>query len=130
MKIKYEFATKEVVEVEVENGAGTVVIDSRRAESANNQRQHYHCPYSINAKIYEGKAYATPDFTDKLFSNDSEFSAHVWEAFSHLTQIQQRRLLMLAGGLSILEISKREKKNYRAVYESIEAARKKFLKFY
>ena len=49
-------------------------------------------------------------------------------ALDKLSETQQRRLLMLADGLSIREIARREGVDHRAVRESIEAARKKFKK--
>jgi len=39
-------------------------------------------------------------------------------------------MMMLAGGLSMREIARREDKDIKTVRESIEAARKKFLKFF
>ena len=38
--------------------------------------------------------------------------------------------MLLAAGLSVREIARREGKNFKSVYESIEAAKKKFLKFF
>jgi len=37
---------------------------------------------------------------------------------------------MLAGGLSEREIARREGKDFKTVHESIEAARKRFRKFF
>jgi DNA-binding CsgD family transcriptional regulator len=65
-----------------------------------------------------------------MFSEDEDRNARVREAFSHLTETQQRRLLMLASGLSEREIARREDKDIKTICESIAAARKKFLKFF
>lgn len=129
MKVKYEFDNGEVTEVEVSEEIGAMIIDSRREEESGNRKERRHC-YSLDAIVYEGVEYGTPDFTEEMFDDREERDARVREAFSHLSDVQQRRLLMLAGGLSIREIAKREGKNYRTVHESIEAARKKFLKFF
>lgn len=129
MKVKYEFDNGEVTEVEVSEEIGAMIIDSRREEESGNRKERRHC-YSLDAILYEGIEYGTPDFTEEMFDDREERDARVREAFSHLSDVQQRRLLMLAGGLSIREIAKREGKNYRTVHESIEAARKKFLKFF
>lgn len=43
MIIKYKFATGEVTEVEVSDEIGTVILDSRREEHANNERHRYSC---------------------------------------------------------------------------------------
>ena len=129
MKVKYEFDNGEITEVEVSEEIGAMVIDSRRDEESGNRKERRHC-YSLDAITYEGKEYSIPDFTEKMLDDSREHNARVREAFSHLTKTQQRRLLMLAGGLSIRKIAEREGKDYRYVYESIEAAKKKFLKFF
>lgn len=129
MKLRYEFDNGEVTEVEVSEEIGAMIIDSRREEESGNRKERRHC-YFLDAILYEGIEYGTPDFTEEMFDDREERDARVREAFSHLSSVQQRRLLMLAGGLSIREIAKREGKNYRTVHESIEAARKKFLKFF
>ncbi len=83
-----------------------------------------------DAALYEGEDYGTEDFTDRLFDDTAEENARVRRAFSHLSDIQQRRLLLYSKGLSIREIARREGKDFRTVYDSIEAARKKFLRFF
>lgn len=129
MKIKYTFNNGENSEVEVKEELGFVIMESRRAEAALDKKEQRHC-YSLDAITYEGLEYGTSDFTESLFNGSDERNAHIREAFSHLTEIQQRRMLMLAAGLSIREIAKRENKDFGSVYESIEAGRKNFLKNY
>lgn len=99
MKIKYEFATGDATEVEVSEEIGAMVIDSRREEESADRKERRHC-YSLDAIDYEGLEYSTPDFTEAMFSGDDERDERIRRAFSHLTQTQQRRILMLAGGLS------------------------------
>lgn len=48
MIIKYKFATGEVTEVEVSDEIGTVILDSRREEHANNERHRYHTAFSLD----------------------------------------------------------------------------------
>ena len=59
-----------------------------------------------------------------------EYSSHINKTFARLSEIQQRRMLMLAAGMSMHEIADKEGVDYRAVYDSIKAARKKFLKYF
>ena len=59
-----------------------------------------------------------------------EGDRRVYDAFHRLSEVQQRRLLMLAGGMSIQEIARQEGSNFRTVHESVEAGRKKFKKFF
>jgi len=129
MKVKYEFNNGEVTEVEVEDSIGAIIIDSRREEESAERRHRRHC-YSMDAAVYEGLEYGTADFTEALFDDSDERSKRVREAFSHLSEIQKKRLMLLAGGVSIREIARREGKAFNTVYESVEAAKKKFLKFF
>jgi len=129
MKVKYEFNNGDVTEVEVEDSIGAIIIDSRREEESAERKHRRHC-YSMDAAVYEGLEYGTADFTEALFDDSNERSKRIREAFSHLSEIQKKRLLLLAGGVSVREIARREGKNFRTVYDSIEAAKKKFLKFF
>ena len=116
MKIKYSFNNGEIKEVEVSEEIGAVIEESRRKEAALAKKEQRHC-YSLDAVTYEGTEY-------------EERSAHIREAFSHLTETQRRRILMLAAGMSIREIAARENTHHRAVEDSIQQGRKKFLKFF
>lgn len=85
----------------------------------------------MDAIDYEGLEYADPeDFTEKLFDDTPERNAHIKECFEKLTEVQQRRMLMLASGLSLREIARREGKDIKTIRESVEAARAKFKKFF
>lgn len=127
MKIKYQFADGTTTEVEVSEEIGAVIIDSRKAEHAQDERQRYHCPYSYDAIDYEGEEYATDD-TPETEHIRSERDARLYTALAALTETQRRRLLILADGLSMREIARREKADIKTVRESIEGARKKFQK--
>ena len=129
MKITYKFADGTVSEVEVSEEIGIIIMESRKKELNLSRKERYHC-ISLDAFEYEGEEVSCPDFTEKLSCCDEEKSDRVRKAFSHLSEIQQRRLSMLAEGLSVREIARREGKNFRSVYESIESAKKKFLKFF
>ena len=129
MKIKYAFNNGEIKEVEVSDKIGAVIEESRRKEAALAKKEQRHC-YSLDAVTYEGVEFGEPDFTASMFDGSEERSAHIREAFSHLTETQQRRILMLAAGMSIREIAARENTHHRAVEDSIQQGRKKFLKHY
>ena len=129
MKIEYQFITGEKTEVEVDTSIGAVIIDSRREEDSADRKHRRHC-MSLDAITYEGIEFGTEDFTKAMFDDTEERDAHIREAFSHLTPVQQRRMKMLANGLSIREIARCEGKDFKSVRESIEAARKKFLKHF
>lgn len=127
MKIKYTFADGATTEVEVSEEIGAVIIDSRKAEHAQDERQRYHCPYSYDAIDYEGEEYATDETPETEYIR-SERDSRLYTALAALTENQRRRLLMLADGLSMREIARREKADIKTVHESIEGARKKFQK--
>ena len=129
MKIMYTFADDSTSEVEVSEEVGTAIMDSRREEANGNRRERCHC-WSIDAIDYEGEVYGIPDFTEALFSEEGERNARVRKAFSHLTVTQQRRLIMLAAGMSEQEIARREGRDIKTIRESIDGARKKFLKYF
>lgn len=126
MKIKYEFVDETSVEIEVSEEIGTVIVDSRRDESSLERKERRHC-YSLDAITYEGKEYGKEDYHECL-DESIDRDARVRAAFDTLTDVQKRRLLMLADGLSMREIARREGIKHHAVMESIEGARKKFLK--
>ena len=129
MKITYKFADDTTSEVEVFEEIGTLIMESRRVESNGDRKERYHC-WSLDAIEFEGTEYSTPDFATVLFDGSEERDTRVREAFSHLSETQQSRMLMLAAGLSEREIARREGKDIKTIRESIDGARKKFLKFF
>lgn len=128
MKINYTFANGEVSDVEVSEEIGTVILDSRREESNLDRKERYHC-YSLDGAEFEGMEMAEDDTpeTELLLQLENQ---HIAETFDRLSEVQKRRLLLLAQGLSVREIARREGKDIKIIRESIEGARKKFLKFF
>lgn len=128
MKINYTFANGEVSEVEVNEEIGNVILDSRRLEDNLARKERYHC-YSMDAADYEGEEYADRETPESALFLQLE-NKSIADAFDKLSEVQKRRLLMLAQGLSVREIARREGKDIKTIRESIEGARKKFLKFF
>ena len=126
MKIKYEFADGTVSEVEVEESIGEVIIEDRRLEDNLSRKERYHC-YSLDAAQFEGAEYASEETPEMQMEQglDTERIAH---ALDGLSEVQRRRLLMLAEGKSMREIAREEKVQHRAVVKSIEGAKKTFRK--
>lgn len=60
----------------------------------------------------------------------AERNKRLYNAMKTLTAVQQRRLLMLADGLSLREIARVEGVDHRAVRESIDSAKKKIKKVF
>lgn len=126
MKITWNFADGSTSEVEVNEELGEIILDSRRQEENLERKERYHCT-SYDAFEYESEELAgddTPEtITEQEFDNE-----RIDHALSELSEIQRKRLLMLAAGLSVRELARREGKEIKTVRESIAAARKKFLK--
>lgn len=96
MKINYTFANGETSDVEVREEIGNLILDSRREESNQDRKERYHC-YSLDAAEYEGEDYAdgsTPE-TELFLQLENQ---RIKEAFEQLSEVQRRRLLMLAEG--------------------------------
>lgn len=128
MKVKYEFDNGDVTEVEVSEEVGAVIIDSRRKEESLARKERRHC-YSLDAIAYEGKEYGTEDYME-MFDDSDELNARVHKALSHLTEVQKRRLLMLASGMTVMDIARKENKDYSVIRESVMSAKKKFKKYF
>ena len=129
MKIKYEFADGTISEVEVSTEIGSVIIESRKAEHAADERERYHREFSMDAAEYEGV-----DWAETIGPEDIAIAAaankELRQMMRLLTPVQRRRLLAYANGLSYREIARREGVDIKTVRESIEGARKKLLKFF
>ena len=125
MKIMYKFADGTITEVEVSEDIGKEIISSRQEEENLARKNRRHC-LSLDYIDFEGEAYGICDTYD--FLEDDELRKKVYKAFNTLTDVQKRRLLMLAKGMSIREIAKQENVHHRAVEDSINSAKKKFLK--
>lgn len=78
---------------------------------------------------YEGADYADGSTPETELFRQLE-NQRIKEAFGQLSEVQRRRLMMLAEGVSLREIARREGKDIKTIRESIEGARKKFLKFF
>ena len=55
---------------------------------------------------------------------------HLLDCLAHLSENQRQRILMLAQGMSITEIARVQHADRTTVRESIQAARKKFKKYF
>ena len=126
MKIKYEFADGTVSEVEVEESIGAVIIEDRRLEDNLSHKERYHC-YSLDAAQFEGAEYASEETPEAKMKREMD-TERISQALDGLSEVQRRRLLMLAEGKSMREIAREEKVQHRAVMKSIEAAKKIFKK--
>jgi len=128
MKIKYEFADGTVSEVEVEESIGAVIIEDRRLEDNLSRKERYHC-YSLDAAQFEGAEYSDRETPETKMECEMD-AERIAQALGGLSEVQRRRLLMLAEGKSVREIARREGKEIKTIRESLDGARKNFLKFF
>ena len=126
MKIKYNFINGESTEIEVDKSIGTFILDSRRIEENLARKERYHC-YSSDA-AWEGEDYADQDTPEITLLRKYE-NKRLASALDELTEVQKRRFIKFAEGLSIREIARQEEANFKSVHDSIEQARKKLKKF-
>ena len=127
MKIKYEFINGEKTEIEVEENIGTWILDSRRVEENLARKERYHT-YSLETEFEKTMKLATDDTPESLIILKQD-NTRLYHAFEQLSEKQKERMLLLANGMSVREIARREGKDHKTILESIEAARKKIKKF-
>ena len=126
MKINYTFNNGENSEVEVNEEIGAVILESRRKEENLARKERYHC-VSMDNSEFEGVDFIDETTPEVMFMEQID-NEHIKETLNKLSEIQRRRLLMLASGMSISDIARQENRDFRTVYDSLEAAKKKFQK--
>ena len=127
MKYIYEFADEEKTTCEVTEELAAVLAEMDRAEHSNNKVQHSH-GFPLEDMNYEGEEFGAWDEYD--FGEPDPVVERVHAAFSTLTDVQKRRLLLYAAGKTYREIGALEDVDGKTAYESIESARKKFKKHF
>ena len=126
MKIKYTFDNGENSEVEVNEEIGAVILESRRKEENMERNRRRRC-YSLDDVDFEGEDFADDRTPESLLIEQID-NEHIKETLDKLSETQRRRLLMLASGMSISDIARQENRDFRTVYDSLEAAKRKFQK--
>ena len=126
MKINYTFNNGENLEVEVSEELGAVILESRKKEENMERNRRRRC-YSLNCMDFEGEDFADERTPETLFFEQID-NEHILETLDKLSETQRRRLLMLASGMSISDLARHENRDFRTVYDSLEAAKKKFKK--
>ena len=98
-------------------------------EHASNERSRYHTAFSLDSEDYEGTNLVSEKTPDDLME-ELEDQEHLLDCLAHLSENQRQRILMLAQGMSITEIARVQHADRTTVRESIQAARKKFKKYF
>ena len=103
-------------------------IEDRRLEDNLSRKERYHC-YSLDAAQFEGAEYADNETPETKVEREMDTEC-IAQALDGLSEVQRRRILMLAGGMSVNEIARMEGVHHSVVSETISAARKRFKKFF
>ena len=127
MKIKYEFADGTVTEVEADESIGSFIVDDRRREDNFERNARRRC-YSLDAADFEGIEFADKETPESILSDKDE-TEKIYAALEHLTEVQKRRFLMYASGISAREIGRREGVDHKGILKSINQAKKILKKF-
>lgn len=126
MFIKYKFLTGEVTVVEVSEEIGNVILESRRAEHANNERHRAHAAFSLNNVVYEGEVCSSPGSNPVETVLKKERAEECEAKLSQLTAIQKRRYEMRYGDImTVADIARAEQASFNSVKESLLSAQKK-----
>ena len=129
MKIEWNSVDGTTTTAETDVEIGTFILDSRREEENGSRKYRAH-NYSLDAITYEGREYGREDEYPCMDDSD-EKARRVRMAFSRLTKMQQRRLWRhVIEKKSLREIARIEKVTVESVSESVEAGKRKFVKYY
>lgn len=127
MFINYRLANGSTVLVEVNKETARYILENDREMANADRRERYHAPYHLEVLDYEGDSVAYHDTPECILIRKEE-QEHINDTLSFLTDMQLRRLTMKAEGMTLREIAALEGTSVRAVWDSLDAARKKFLK--
>lgn len=128
MKIKYEFVTGEVSEIEVEDGMGELLVDFDRQEYNNNHketRRHV----SLDGMEYEGELFISELDTAGEIERREDM-ARLFHALDRLSPAQRNLVLKVYfEGRSCASIAAEEGVDKSAVSHRLERIYKKLKKF-
>lgn len=127
MKITYEFVTGEVSEVEVDEHLGGMLLDLKRQQDNNDQketRRHF----SLNGMDYEGELFASAEDTEGEAVRREDM-ARLYSAMEALSP-SQRELVQKVyfEERKITDIAREEGVSKQSVHERVERALKKLKK--
>lgn len=129
MFIKYDYtADGKPIMVEVTEEVAEFIREDKRLTENAERKERYHCPYSIDALEYEGRAYYYRDTPEQIVLRN-ERNRVLYRAMDELYDTQFRRLILYADGMSFREIAAMEGKDFSSIAESINAAKKKVRNF-
>ena len=127
--IRYEFATGEIVQIEVATEIAEFICESRRMEHANNERTRYHAAFSIDSDDYRCSQLISTKTPDDYII-ELEEQRRLFSSMESLSEVQRQRILLMAEGRNIAEIARLQHTAYNSVKGSIQAAQQKIRKIF
>ena len=127
MTITYKFNDGTESTVEVSEEIGNAIIESRKAEHADNEKQRYHC-VPIPEDMSGNNNYTDPETIESNYMRKA-FLEEFNRIYDSLTEAQKRRVEMLGSGLTMREIARQEGVNLSKIQKTIAQVQKKFEKF-
>ena len=116
MIYRYDFLDgSETVDVSEEWAA---ILEEMDREEAKNHRKETRRHTSLDALLYEGADFASPENVEAALTDRALLDA----AFTCLTETQARRLKMMLDGMTYMEISEKESVSFQKIGKSIQQA--------
>ena len=136
MQIKYRDPYEPLQEVVIPDGDPEALKEvlefcnnnARLIQNAE-RRERYHTPYHLEGWDYESSSIAYHDDPEHIVIRKEEAEC-IRAALSKLSATQRRRLLMRYEGFSYRQIAEADGVSVNAIKECLDAAKKKFLKYF
>lgn len=122
--IRYEFVNGEVVQIKVTGEIAEVLCKSRRREHASSERCRYCSAFSLDSEDSRCEQFIYNWIPEEQIIEAEEYQ-QLHDSIAHLRAVQRERLLMLADGRSIAEITRSQHAACNSVKGSIRAAQQK-----
>ena len=129
MKVKYEFLTGEVVEVEVDDEVGEVIVELDRVEYNNDHKEtRRHCTLSVRGD--DGYWLVDNESNpDKFVPEQMEIECKLKKALDSLTENQRDVVIAVhLMGMSITDFAVRRGISKQSAHERLTSAMKKMRK--
>lgn len=130
MIIKYKNADGEVVDIDVDDKFGNWYLAFEKEEANRERKYRYWVRTSLDALPYEGVWFKSTYETPVEYVIRKEKEEILNKFLNTLTEVQKRRLELLADGLSAREVARIEKVNLKSILETKKQIKAKAIAFY
>lgn len=130
MIIKYKNADGEVVDIDVDDKFGKWYLAFEKEEANRERKYRYWVRTSLDALPYEGEWFKSTYETPVEYAIRKGKEERLNKFLSTLTEVQRRRLELLADGLSAREVARLEHVNLKSILETKKQIKAKAMVFY